>query len=48
MKTKDIIDIIVAIPFVVIIYTLAIICYLCEHIDNFLNGRGWTGMGLWN
>ena len=47
MTIKKMIDIIVAIPFVIIIYILVTLCYLVEHVDNLLSGNGWTGMNLW-
>jgi len=43
---KKIVDIIVAIPIIIMLYTLATICYLTEHAYNFCTGKGWTGMNL--
>ena len=37
----------IGIIFVIIIYILATLCYLIEHIYNLFTGKGWTGMSLW-
>ena len=47
MTIKKLIDIIVAIPFVIFLYTVATISYLIEHTYNLFTGKGWTGMNLW-
>jgi hypothetical protein len=45
-KMKKIIDIAVAIPIVIVLYTLATICYLTQHLYNLCTGKGWSGMNL--
>lgn len=33
-----------AIPFLIFIFVIAGIHWLCEHSYNFIKGNGWTGM----
>ena len=43
---NKIIEIIVAIPIIIMLYTLASICYLVQHMYNLCTGKGWSGMSI--
>jgi len=43
---RDFFSLISALIFCGLLYILASICYLIEHIYNFCTGKGWSGMGI--
>jgi ABC-type methionine transport system permease subunit len=44
---NKIIEIIIAIPFIIMLYVIASLCYLTQHIYNLCTGKGWSGMGMY-
>lgn len=45
-RTPNFIDYVVGIPLVIVLYVIASICYLVQHLYNLCRGKGWTGMSL--